>query len=392
MPNNNSPVNFVYIGENQALPANRDANTIYFEDSTGNIYVGNKQFATQPSGIVPIEHGGTGNSEGYVRVGAGIGEVGLKATAEGHNNTATGNYSHAEGYGTTAAASYAHAEGENAEASGAGSHAEGSGTDAQGEYSHAEGIGSCTIGESSHAEGYHTQAKGNNSHTEGLYTEARFRSQHVFGEYNALDQAGVESSERGTYIEIVGNGSEVYSPSTGQTTKRLHNARTLDWEGNEWLGGKLTIAVDPTDPMDVTTKQYVDTIRPTIYNDDADTAELDDILNRLFESADEANKPITSMINQEDIVDINIADFISEYFNDESNVMAITLGTETVRVASHNIKNNGAYKSIYCETEKNYTPTGTNITYYYQVGYTFIEDGNNHYLKVSIVPYLNVTL
>lgn len=36
---------------------------------------------------------------------------------------------------------------------------------------------------------------------------------------------------RGTYVEIVGNGK---NPSTRS------NARTLDWNGNEWLAGGLT--------------------------------------------------------------------------------------------------------------------------------------------------------
>ena len=37
------------------------------------------------------------------------------------------------------------------------------------------------------------------------------------------------------------------------------NARTLDWDGNEVLSGKLTVGTAPTNNMDVATKLYVDT-------------------------------------------------------------------------------------------------------------------------------------
>jgi hypothetical protein len=36
------------------------------------------------------------------------------------------------------------------------------------------------------------------------------------------------------------------------------NARTLDWQGNEVLAGKLTMGAAPTADMDAATKQYVD--------------------------------------------------------------------------------------------------------------------------------------
>ena len=55
--------------------------------------------------------------------------------------------------------------------------------------------------------------------------------------------------DRGNYVEIVGNGD----------WSTRSNARTLDWNGNEVLSGKLTVGTAPTNNMDVTTKQYVDT-------------------------------------------------------------------------------------------------------------------------------------
>lgn len=155
----------------------------------------------------------------YVTAGrASTATLGTKATAEGVETTASGNYSHAEGNSTTASGQFSHAEGDNTTASGNGSHTEGNETTASGYISHAEG--SFTI------------ASGHASHTEGFYTTAQRRSQHVFGEYNILDTTGSTTSEKGSYIEIVGNGTADSARS---------NARTLDWSGNETLAGTLTI-------------------------------------------------------------------------------------------------------------------------------------------------------
>lgn len=74
----------------------------------------------------------------------------------------------------------------------------------------------------------------------------------VFGRYAASDvqEAAVgEEEPESNLIEAVGNGS-------GQTSR--HNARTLDWQGNETLAGKLTVGAGPSAAMDVATKAYVD--------------------------------------------------------------------------------------------------------------------------------------
>lgn len=63
-------------------------------------------------------------------------------------------------------------------------------------------------------------------------TIANHESQHVFGEYNEADPSQAEAYERGTYVEIVGKGTAYNARS---------NARTLDWNGNEWLAGNLTL-------------------------------------------------------------------------------------------------------------------------------------------------------
>lgn len=144
--------------------------------------------------------------------------IGQYATAFGGYLTASGSYSHAEGYSSQASGNYSHAEGNSTTASGQyGAHSEGGSTTASGNASHAEGFGSTASGYYSHADGY--------------YTTASHKSQHVFGEYNALDTSTAAASARGTYVEIVGKGSSNSARS---------NARTLNWNGNEWIAGTLT--------------------------------------------------------------------------------------------------------------------------------------------------------
>lgn len=182
--------------------------------------------------------------------------TGAQSHAEGNSTKAYGAYSHAEGYQTicTTASNVAHSEGQETTVSGTkGSHAEGYQTKATGSNgAHAEGDGTTASAYSAHAEGYKTEASGNYSHAEGYNTTAQRKNQHVFGKYNIVDTEGADGTEEGEYIEIVGNGSPVI-PS---------NARTLDWDGNEVLEGKLTVGAAPTEDMDVTTKKYVDASMP----------------------------------------------------------------------------------------------------------------------------------
>lgn len=240
-----------------------------------------------------------GSSLGNMATAEGVSVVasGMVSHAEGAATEASGDYSHAEG-GGVASGDYSHAEGNgvaseefshaegNAQATGVSAHAEGAGT-ASGEDSHAEGVSSASgeashsegyglaSGKASHAEGDNSQATGDyshsegsseasgkyshaegrstvsedlGSHSEGYGTVAAGRSQHVFGEYNVIDRPST-AGNKGVYIEIVGKG-------TSQSARS--NARTLDWNGNEVLAGKLTVGTAPTANMDVTTKQYVD--------------------------------------------------------------------------------------------------------------------------------------
>lgn len=185
---------------------------------------------------------------GSISLGRASGStVGEGSIAEGHNVVASGDYSHAEGYGelydpktiagntyTTGGAygDYSHAEGYGTLALGSETHAEGTLTLAHGDNSHAEGWGTSAYGTCSHAEGEETTAEGNFSHVEGIGTYTLHRSQHVMGEYNVLDSSSNSYIEHGNYVEIVGNGTADDARS---------NARTLDWDGNEYLMGDLYV-------------------------------------------------------------------------------------------------------------------------------------------------------
>ena len=187
-------------------------------------------------GTIPGNH-----AEGYHTVAKGG-----ASHAEGGGTTASGNYSHAEGASTTASNTSSHAEGEGTTASGLQSHAEGVNTIASGAQSHAEGASTTASGYISHAEGGGTTASGDCSHAEGSSTIAKNKSQHVCGEYNVEDPSSNSGKLRGTYVEIVGNG-------TGANARS--NARTLDWSGNESLQGSLTLGKGTADETTITATQ-----------------------------------------------------------------------------------------------------------------------------------------
>lgn len=193
--------------------------------------------STIASGHQSHAEGGGTTASGYNSHAEGSGTTasGNYSHAEGSNTQATETNSHAEGSGAKATNQYAHAEGGGTTASGVGSHAEGGGSTASGANSHAEGGGTFANGAQSHAEGGGSVANGEESHAEGLNTIASHRSQHVFGEYNVADTSTATSSNRGNYVEIIGNGTASNSRS---------NARTLDWNGNERLKGDLYVGCD----------------------------------------------------------------------------------------------------------------------------------------------------
>lgn len=179
------------------------------------------------------------------------------STAIGQATMAISSGSFAEGFATIAGAdggyTDAHAEGCASVASGYASHAEGVVTESTGFMSHSEGYLTVASGMSSHSEGEETNTSGRASHAEGTGTIANRANQHASGSYNISDAVG-SANVRGTYIEIVGNGT---------STSARSNARTLDWSGNEWVAGKVsagTVAnpAPVTADNDLTTKKYVD--------------------------------------------------------------------------------------------------------------------------------------
>lgn len=137
-------------------------------------------------GTIPTANGGTGNADGYVRAGQKAGTtMGSKATAEGHDTTASGTYAHAEGETTEASGLYgAHAEGFTTTASGLYSHAEGRDNTASGAASHAEGYDNAASGGAAHVEGTSNQATANYTHVGGKYNSAGYECQTVIGKYN----------------------------------------------------------------------------------------------------------------------------------------------------------------------------------------------------------------
>ena len=184
------------------------------------------------AGYNPYATGLCSHAEGNATTASGS-----NSHAEGNNTTASGESSHAEGRNTTASGEYSHAEGRNTRASGKNSHCEGGYSEASGDFSHSEGGTSFASGKCSHAEGDTTTASGYAAHSEGECTTANHKAQHVFGEYNIEDPSTAAATARGNYVEIVGNG-------TGSSAKS--NARTLDWDGNEWLANGLTVGTADT--------------------------------------------------------------------------------------------------------------------------------------------------
>ena len=170
--------------------------------------------------------------------------VGAYSSVNGYNAEATAQCSQAEGFGTRAINNQAHAEGENTTASGIDSHSEGVDTIASSWGSHSEGNITTASGMYAHSEGISTTASGDSSHSQGIGTIANHRSQITTGEYNIADSSNADASQRGNYVEIVGNGTANNARS---------NARTLDWNGNEELAGDVTVFKGTANEMSLST-------------------------------------------------------------------------------------------------------------------------------------------
>lgn len=187
----------------------------------------------------PLIHSGSGTDsiiiQGAARasggsslaIGPGAEATGSASIAIGGVSIASGSYSVALGFGSTASASVATAIGYNNVASG--------------NYSLALGLGST--------------ASGQTSTTIGQNTIANHRSQFVFGQYNIQDPSTAGATAKGNYLEIVGNGG-----SNENSEIIRSNARTLDWSGNQWLAGQLTVGRQAVSGKQVVTFDQVATI------------------------------------------------------------------------------------------------------------------------------------
>lgn len=153
--------------------------------------------------------------------------LGLNATAEGSDTTATGDYSHAEGKETTAGGGYAHAEGYQTETTELAAHAEGWGTHATAEKAHAEGQYTYATDICAHTEGQLTQASSVGAHAEGYKTEA-------FGSYS---HAEGYQSKSGGYAHAEG-----YNTSANSTASHAEGSNTTTSDNSAHAEGISTIA------------------------------------------------------------------------------------------------------------------------------------------------------
>ena len=243
-------INKVYVHNHKSFDGtnfieNENSAVISFFITPMALELGNGYFKLYEADKVELDNNCLSNDvsiKNSLTVGSHTGDIGNYSVAEGNYTTASGFASHAEGESTTASGTSSHAEGNNTTASGIYSHAEGNNTIASSYNTHAEGCYTVASGHSSHAEGKNTKANGAYSHAEGNYTIASSENQHVQGKYNIEDTAN-------TYAHIVGNGT-----SDGARS----NAHTLDWNGNAWFKGKVSIDDTPTEDKDLVTKKYVD--------------------------------------------------------------------------------------------------------------------------------------
>lgn len=218
--------------------------------------------------------GNTAHAEGYGNIvdeSCGHAEgmrnraSGAYAHVEGTRNAALGMSSHAEGAYNTASGATAHVEGglyydkdntfirRDNLASGDASHVEGLGNVASGRASHAGGDSNIASGTNAYATGFKTYANGTNSFSAGGNTIAAGVNQMVIGQYNIVDESN-------QYVWIAGNGK---APDA-EGNERLSNAHTLDWKGNAWFAGNVTVG---TDKVKLATEDYVSDAIETGLND-----------------------------------------------------------------------------------------------------------------------------
>lgn len=178
------------------------------------------------SNVNTLSFGNETDASGYCAMA-----IGRKSTATGKFSFAGGNYNPSLGV-TEATGEIAFAFGLAPKASGQNAFSLGQAT-----------VASATL---AFATGDRTVASGQRSFTGGDQTIANHRAQVAFGQFNVADTSEADASARGTYVEIVGNGTANNARS---------NARTLDWDGNESLAGGLTLGKGTADEVTLTPAQ-----------------------------------------------------------------------------------------------------------------------------------------
>lgn len=166
--------------------------------------------------------------------------------AVGYGNTVGGNISLAIGTQNNASGALSYCFGSGNEATGQMSVAIGQQNHATGTYSIAVGDANTASGIASHSDGYKATASGSYSGSHGRETIANHSEQHAYGAFNEADDSAAAATERGNYVEIVGNGTD---------SDHRSNARTLDWDGNESLAGGLTLGMGTENEVSITAQQ-----------------------------------------------------------------------------------------------------------------------------------------
>lgn len=184
--------------------------------------------------------------------------VGTASFAFGAQVEASGMRSHAEGYGTVASSLDAHAEGMLTKATGERSHSEGNNTIASGDYSHAENQSTTASGEQSHSEGLGTIANAKNMHAQGQYNAEAVvypawarRTDYNIGDKCVIARNGYicttphtsgDSEIMGYWQKIIHDSDTAFVVGNGMDEDNRSNALEVDWSGNEWIAGNMTVA------------------------------------------------------------------------------------------------------------------------------------------------------
>ena len=158
------------------------------------------------------------------------GYTGAFSYVEGWGNIIIGRASHAENWNNKGFANYVHLEGTHNIGSAAGVHIEGGNNEGNGSFTHLEGCNNISEKGSdySHLEGIGNKAKASNTHLEGYHLIALHPNAHYQGKFNDIEDTT-------PYADVVGGG-------TSESDRK--NIRTLDWDGNGWYAGILTLGKD----------------------------------------------------------------------------------------------------------------------------------------------------